>query len=343
MKNEFTPVSTEPPRQGFYIVKLASGDTCIAEWRMRDKKQGAVWWQHVSEDPTAEKVPVLLEGAAYWGRATKMDIEKALKREPTEAERIQDAVEAYYSNAKLYSILDTPVPERRRLKLGERVELGALKDCRVVDLREEGRVVVVSYHDKRLVYGKEVDKGRAYQARHWTGLVSKERCQETSLVSESKLNNSYSSTTLDSLMRRYLLGLSDSPDYQRGYVWTMTDKQRLLESLFSGRDIGRFIFVKQPYPQVDEILDGKQRLHCLWEFYTSQIPYNGVYWHELSTRDRNDIECRSVQYADLESTRYSRADLLHIFLELNAAGVPQTQEHLDKVRDLLNEELAKEK
>lgn len=337
---EFTLATTPPKRQGFYEVQLIEGDKLIAEWRERDKAQGKVWWQHISDDPTVEKQPVLLTGVARWRNAEKAAIEAALKREPTVAERIDAVVARHLRDVDLYDYHTAVPPANRQLKPGDALELGALKDCKVFETRNEGRLVILSYHNLRRERGAVIDEGLDYRAVHWTEVVPTANNRTEHLVVDPLMYDGYRTSTLDSLLSRYLRGLEDSPDYQRGYVWTAEDKHRLLESLCNGREIGRFIFVSHPWPRKDEILDGKQRLTCLWEFFTSQIAYQGVYWHELSPRDRDRIEQRSIQYADLPSERYSKADLLRVFLELNAAGVPQTEEHLSKVREQLARELA---
>jgi hypothetical protein len=187
-----------------------------------------------------------------------------------------------------------------------------------------------------------VDSGIDIRAAHWTDVCPKAENRKDYVVSEPLMYDGYRNGSVSSLMSRYLRGLEDNPDYQRGYVWTMQDKARLLESLFMGREIGRFAFVTHKYPKLDEVLDGKQRLNCLFEFYTSQISYQGIYWHQLSPRDRDRIESRSIQWVDLPGERYKKSDLLRIFLEVNAAGVPQTPEHLAKVEALYKAQLAME-
>ncbi len=340
--NDFTPASTPPKRQGFYEVKLAQGEPFVADWRERDAKQGKVWWRHVSDDPTAEKKPVLLVGVIGWRNTDKATIEAALKREPTVAEKIEAAVQAHQRDLHLYKYDPIGPPANRTLRVGDDIELGALKNCKVVELRNDGRIVVFSYNRIDSNYGKPIDQGTHYMAVHWTNTVALDKCRNDAVVKDSTIYDGYRTTTLSSLLSRQLRGLNDSPVYQRGYRWTEVDQQRLLESLFAGREIGRFMFVDNPYPQLDEVLDGKQRLHCLWLFYTSQIAYKGLYWHELSIRDRDHIENRTVQYVDLPGTRFKKSDLLTIFLEVNAAGVPQTEDHLTKVRQQRDECLALE-
>lgn len=339
-KSGFT--SGNPSRQGFYKVRTTSGRVLIAEWRELDKKIGKSWYEHIGESPTAEKVPTLVVDVQGYMAASKDEIASALHREQTVPEKIQKAYESYCRTVGIYRERRTDHPPAcRQLSIGDEVYLGALIDCKVVGLFDEGRTVVISHRDRKRVYGKEVDNGTAYMAIAWTDVTKVGDSAEDSIAVEPLMWGGYTNSTVDSLMSMYAQGLADSPDYQRGYVWTDEDKQRYLSSLVEGRELGRFIFVRYGYPREDEVLDGKQRLNCLWQFFTSQIAYKGRFWHELSRKDRSLIEVRSVQWATLPGSSYTRADLLKIFLEVNAAGVPQTEEHLAKVRALLAQEEAK--
>lgn len=150
---------------------------------------------------------------------------------------------------------------------------------------------------------------------------------------------SFIQSDLSSLLATALSrGVIDNPDYQRGYVWTLEDKQRLIESVMAERNIGSLLFVQYGYEKFGgklEVLDGKQRLNALVEFYTGRYTYRGKFYHQLSRIDRTRFEHLRVAYAYLDGERMSRAELLEMFLEMNVAGVPQTDEHLDKVRALL--------
>lgn len=335
--------SATPARQGFYEAELEDGTTLVAEWREHVKGAGRSWHQYVSDDPTAEKKPVPLVGVKSYRSATKEAIALALKRELTVDEQIEAALDSFRVTSGLYkdSVRDVPPPSRR-LEIGEELFLGNLLECKVVRLVDEDRIVVLSYRNKDHNYGKPIDHGIAYMARHWTDVTSKRTAATAGRVRETVMFDSFRTTALESLLEKYKQGLNNNPDYQRGYAWSESDQQRYLDSLFSGRELGRFVFVSNQYPTLDDVLDGKQRLNCLWLFYTSQLAYQGVYWHELSRRDRTIIEDRAIQMAELPAKRMTRAQLLRIFLELNAAGVPQTPEHLAHVERLLADEEAKE-
>ena len=329
-------------RHGVHRVKLEDGTELTAELAVPAPKQPAQWRHYPTNRPDAErKTPVVLTGVVQYAKAEQAEVRQFEKSQLTQQEWFDEMYEAYVQRQSLYPAYRPPIPANRMLKPGDRLELGALKDVRVAQLRDDGQVVIVQYHDKKLVYGREVDNGIAYQVFHWTQVVPLATNQETEFSCDPVLFDAYRQSTLSSLFSKAACGLDDCPDYQRGYAWTESDKQKYLESVFEGRELGRFIFVKQPYPLRDQVLDGKQRMNCLMDFFTGHLAYKGYYWHELSPRDRDRFEGRSVQFAEIPAERVDREALLRIFLEVNAAGVPQSEEHLTKVRRLLAREKAR--
>ena len=341
-RTPYTPIATPPTRQGFYEVKLADKREVIAEWKQPSKAEPKQWLQYVSDDPTVEKHPVILTGVSAWRKADADAVKLALAREQTIAEKIESAFVQFSNHSEIrVDLLGVP-PANRTLKVGDAVELGHLRDCIVVAIRDEGRMLVISHRNVSRSQGVDIDRGTAYRAAHWTQLIPSSSIRSTDIVRGSVMNNAWFSTSLSELLSRVGAGLDDNPTYQRDYAWNASDKAALLDSLCNSREIGRFILVDNPHPKLTEVLDGKQRLNCIWDFFTSQIAYKGVYWHEMTQRDRNRIETRIVQIVELRSDKYTPADLMQVFLEVNAGGVPQTEEHLQKVRDALAAERAKE-
>jgi hypothetical protein len=326
------PFQTGNPRRPvFYEAQLEGGEVVIAEWANHDGK-GRRWWRHVSDEPTQVKTPRALDGVVGYRSASTASVEKSLRRELTTEERIQEALRTYLSrNSEARALCGPLPPVNRQLAVGDAAQVGALRECTVAAVAEGGQVIVVR---------SMTDSGDSFMAMHWSQVCPGKPDYTRKLTSDSLISNDYLAGQLYGLIERVRDGLDDSPDYQRGYAWNDSDKALFLDSLFNGREIGRFLFVVKPSFRY-EVVDGKQRLNCVWELVTSAIAYRGVYWHEMTLADRMRIERRVVQFADLSSERYTRADLLRIFLEVNVAGVPQTEEHLKHVRQLLADELAK--
>lgn len=336
-EEDWTAVADKvPARQGFYLTRNADKVKVVAEYREYDKKVGKAWYQHVGEKPTDEKKPKLLEGVTAWAKATKEEIDAALKRELTTEELIEKAYKDEVSRFGTYPRYTVLPPENRKVEVGEAVELGNLADVRVEALKEDGRIIVYSYKNTK-TRDNPNPVGRSYSATLWVNIVPLREQRTDVLTKESILTGSFHSSHLWALVSDVTRGLDSSPDYQRGYVWTEDDQQRYLDALMAGRDIGRFIIVERPYPLADQVLDGKQRLDCLIRFIQSEIAWRGIYFHQLSKPDRSMLDRRVVQIARLKEDHYTRADLLRVFLEVNSGGVPQSEEHLEMVRQKLKE------
>ena len=331
----------EPKRQGYYNATLQDGSTVFAEWREYDKKEGKRWWKFVGDEPTQEKTREPLDGVTGFEPVTAKAVDAFFRRELTLDEKLDEAYKGYLSLETRGIRYDCPIPPERQVQVGDALEIGFLRDVTVVQLRDEGRIVLYSFRDINHNYGSPIDNGIKYRAQHWTEVIPAKHVQKVLRTQRPRMHDSYRSSSLDSVVYRVLRGVDDHPDYQRGYAWTAKDKELFLDSLFAGRDIGRFIFVKRPFPKSMQVMDGKQRLNCLVEFITSQLEYRGAFWHQLSPGDRDRIMNHSVQFVDLDEAAYSREDLLQIFLDVNAAGVPQTEEHLEFVRRELEAERAK--
>lgn len=157
----------------------------------------------------------------------------------------------------------------------------------------------------------------------------------------------FSSSTIESILHMaYSFGVDFEPEYQRGLVWSDEDKQKLLWSVFNNVDIGKFVFVHLNGAEWHEkgtsyeILDGKQRLTTLMEFYENKLPYQGVYYNDLSGKDRYTFLQHNADYANIENA--DKETRLKYFLMLNRGGRPMDEAHLDKIEEML-EEMTEEK
>lgn len=267
---------------------------------------------------------------------------KAQKRELTREDAIAEAKQRYGMASPLSTDLIPPVPDCRVLKVGDRVELGNLQDCVVAELSDDGRFVTVEYNgiDR---HGVSIHGERCFSTWAWFDVFPLEQIESTRFTTDRMRPTFIQSDVKSLLSLHFRRGLIDNPDYQRGYVWTLEDKLRLIESVMCERNIGSFLFVQYKYARYEgmlEILDGKQRLNALIEFYTGRFTYRGKFYHQLSRIDRTRFEGARVAYAYLDGENMTRVQLLEMFLEMNCAGVPQTEDHLNKVRELLCAEQA---
>ena len=138
-------------------------------------------------------------------------------------------------------------------------------------------------------------------------------------------------------------------DYQRGLEWSLEQKQDLIHSIFNHMTIGRFLVrdmgidrtlnaqARREEAFFYQIVDGKQRLMALIDFFQGKFDVDGILFSELSSLSQHKFRNYSkLSYAEMgENT--TDAEVLEAFLKVNNTGVPVSKEHLSKVEKLLSE------
>lgn len=133
------------------------------------------------------------------------------------------------------------------------------------------------------------------------------------------------------------------PDFQRGHVWTEAQQIAFIEFLLRGGKTGRDLYFNCPswHVQVDEgaydefvCVDGLQRITAIRRFIRSEIPVFGSYYREYTDILQTSINTMRVHVNDLKSRR----EVLQWYIDLNAGGTPHSDEEIDRVRCLLDEE-----
>lgn len=267
---------------------------------------------------------------------------KAQKKAPETYEEFRELAWASFQSHR-----PDYIPEANHsLTVGQSVYIGALPDCRIEGFREDNRVIEISRADRGESYGRPYDNHRRLPSFWvWTDAIPAGVQAEDDIGSDffyRKAN--FTQTELRGFLgTSYYRGIIDNPDYQRGYVWTLADKQALIKSILKGSDIGKFITVTYPYPENRlEIVDGKQRLSAIHAFYERRFAVDGRTFDTLSFGDRYRFNGLMVQIAELKAENLKKSDILYLFLTLNAGGVPQTEEHLAHARRLYEDTLAQE-
>lgn len=134
------------------------------------------------------------------------------------------------------------------------------------------------------------------------------------------------------------------PDYQRGHVWTISQKRAFIEYFLRGGESAKDIIfacdADGPYSQKWRLLDGKQRVAAAIEFMSNKF---GVFpdkdhpeGHLASQIDgmrpmRHTFRIRVIVAA-------SRAEELQIYLNLNSGGTPHSREEIERVKSMLDDE-----
>jgi hypothetical protein len=244
--------------------------------------------------------------------------------------------------------IDTIAPPPGLYKPGELVQVGRMPVGRVERVLADARVLIVSSpeaptkenpnpaqdEESRTVFSCPSFKARKYLY---------EEPKTNFLREHVKLY--YSQRFVSDLLFKVVdFGVDFNPPYQRGMVWDIEDKQLLIDSIFRGADIGKFVFLTREHETkknadgqqetlpLYEILDGKQRLSALIEFVYDGFTYNGLRFSQMSESDRRFITNYSVNIAEIPKESMSEADILRLFIRLNTAGKPQDPDHLKKLQ-----------
>lgn len=224
------------------------------------------------------------------------------------------------------------------LKVGDSVILGAIESVYVEKVLYDGLCYEVCC--------TKVDKT--------TGKRTLEHCIEpwckirpkffgkSEFTTNEDIRLNYSNITIESLLFKHLSefgGIDFMPPYQREYVWTDSDKEQLLDSIFMGSDIGKFTVrvlddVEWFERQLSyEIIDGKQRLMTLLNFYLNRFPYKGFYYNGLSVKDRRTFLDHTISWAEVKNL--DKKTTLRLFLLLNRGGRPVSDAVIERAGELL--------
>ncbi len=118
------------------------------------------------------------------------------------------------------------------------------------------------------------------------------------------------------------------PDVQRELVWTKSQKQLLIDSLFKDFDIPKIYFKDFIYNDINQydVIDGQQRLNAIFSFLNDEFalpsdsdPINGEItankrWSELSSNLQIEFKNRSLDIVHLVG--YSKEEIDETFLRL---------------------------
>lgn len=224
--------------------------------------------------------------------------------------------------------------------IGEKVRYGALKESVVDEIFYAGKAYGLRCIAVANIYGKLYEY-ETYRVVMWTDirpLVS----GDSDFAKNQNIKLYYSNSELHSLIHScYSFGIDMNPDYQRGYVWEQEDKELLIDSIFNNIDIGKFVLIhlsnsewrQRGYSY--EILDGKQRLNTIIEFYENRIQYKGKFFNELSLKDQRTFTNHTVAVANVDES--DKKTILKYFLMLNRTGKSMDKTQLDKVEKMLCE------
>lgn len=136
--------------------------------------------------------------------------------------------------------------------------------------------------------------------------------------------------------------------YQRDFCWSLKDKQLLIESIYNNIDCGKILIRTHGWKKLEklaatgetelafkDIVDGKQRMKTIQEFIFNEFPdIHGNYYADLSIHSQHKLTDHQLfSYAEMPDSTTDE-EVIYQFLKMNFTGVPQSQEHLDYVKEI---------
>ncbi len=230
-----------------------------------------------------------------------------------------------------------PKNPTRRFAIDERVQFGAHQETYIREICEDG----LYYKVESIGVKRERDKPANNEIRYveWIEIFPYNKKISIVFSKEEKYRIKQYNSSVDSLLHMvYHPGVDFDVDYQREHVWELNDKVALIDSIFNNIDIGKFVFVQRDFctkEKLYEIVDGKQRLTALREFYEDRFMYKGYFFSELNPVDKNRFESHSVVYGYLENP--DKRAIFETFIKLNTTGRPMENKDILKVKKLLDE------
>lgn len=133
-----------------------------------------------------------------------------------------------------------------------------------------------------------------------------------------------------------LCALNLDPDYQRAHVWTEAQQRAYVEYSLQGGEVGRRLTLNCPGWMEDwrgpyELVDGKQRLTAVRRFLSDDLRVFGQLFSDFA----GPLRMTSTYFDWSVCALETRAEVLRLYLNINAGGTPHTASELDRVRSML--------
>ena len=146
---------------------------------------------------------------------------------------------------------------------------------------------------------------------------------------------------VDALVKRLDRGDIFIPPFQRGFVWSLTQASRFIESLVLGLPVPGVFLFKEPETRRLMVVDGQQRLLSLQSFFQGTFndrafrltgvaaELSGKTYRTLDEGDRRELDDAIVHATIFQQDRpeNDRSSIYSVFERLNTGGSPlQPQE-----------------
>lgn len=222
----------------------------------------------------------------------------------------------------------------RKFSIGEVVAFGAFSKSVIKDVLADGKIYVIEVLNHSREKGNFLDIKTCLWHYVYKKITPEENSKIPVFGKKFNFGHTFNQTLKSLIHTYYFFGIELNPEYQRGNVWTLEDKVSLIDSILNEIEIGRMVMMKRPYSDsrkhMYEVIDGKQRLTTLIEFFEDRFEYNGLKYSELNYLDKHQFN--GTQIAIIETDELSTEQVLEFFIRVNTSGRPVDPEHLEKVK-----------
>jgi hypothetical protein len=231
-----------------------------------------------------------------------------------------------------------PKNPTRLFKVGDSVKIGNLQNITVTEVLFDGLAYYVHYDYMGESYGKP-SRNIGDGLWDWTSVFPMQSfCEGEIMREKDDIKIRYYNNDIGSLLHKvYHGGVDFNPDYQRDLVWSMAQKLSLMDSIFSNIEIGKFTFILYDYSIKKnfyyEILDGKQRLSTILEFYEDRFSWRGKKLSEMCFQDAQHFTSFPIIQGEVGDI--TEQQIYRLFIKMNTSGMPQSKEHLEKIKSLI--------
>jgi len=224
--------------------------------------------------------------------------------------------------------------------IGDRVSMGNLEDVHISAIHNENKIYEIDYTSINNNRGNPIRNKHQWMFVTWMDVRKYIEAIKESFIENRDVKLNYSQRGMgDIFTKAYHFGINFEPEYQREFVWNLEDKVSLIDSIFHNVDIGKFTFIHYSSDKWletgygYEILDGKQRLRAILDFYEDRFTYKGKLFSELS--DRDQYHFRDYGIVEAEARNLTQEQILRYFIMLNTGGRIMAKEQIEKVRGML--------
>ncbi len=131
------------------------------------------------------------------------------------------------------------------------------------------------------------------------------------------------------------------PDYQRGRVWSAEQSSLFAGFVLTGGQPPPIWIQEYPDADIEEIVDGLQRISAMRAFFDGEIPAELPNGERVYRRNLDD-DCagmlKGLYLTKMIVRLPRRADVLRLYLRLNRGGTVHTDAEIGRVVALLDKE-----